>query len=320
MELPRRRFLQVAAGAALLSRTAEAQHYPARPVRIIVGFGAGGPFDIWARLIGQALSERLGQPVVIENRPGAGTNIATEAVVRAPPDGYTLLMIGSVNCYNATLYEKLNFNFIRDIAPVATIERSWNVMEVHPSFPAQTITDFIAYAKSNPGKINMAAVPGGSTHLYGELFKSLAGVDLVNVYYREPVPALTDLIAGQVDVIFDNLASSIEHIRAGKLHPLAVTSATRQVALSDVPTVGEFVPGYEASGWAGIGAPKTTPVEIIDRLNKETNAALSNPKMKSRIAELGATVFVNSPTGLSKLIADDTDRWAKVIRTANIKS
>ena len=323
MKLPRRQFLHLAAGAAALpalSGIADAQTYPNRPVRMIVGFGPGGPLDIWARLIGQSLSERLGQPFIVENRPGAGTNIATEAVVRAPPDGYTLLLIGSVNCYNAALYEKLNFNFIRDIAPVASIERSWNVMEVHPLFPAKTLRDFIAYAKSNPGKINMAAVPGGSTHLYGELFKSLAGVDLVNVYYREPVPALTDLIAGQVDVIFDNLASSIEHIRAGKLHPLAVTSATRQVALSDVPTVGEFVPGYEASGWAGIGAPKTTPVEIIDRLNKETNAALSNPKMKSRIAELGATVFVNSPTGLSKLIADDTDRWAKVIRTSNIKS
>jgi tripartite-type tricarboxylate transporter receptor subunit TctC len=323
VKLPRRQFLHLAAGAATLpalSGIADAQAYPNRPVRMIVGFGPGGPLDIWARLIGQSLSERLGQPFIVENRPGAGTNIATEAVIRAPPDGYTLLLIGSVNCYNAALYDKLNFNFIRDIAPVASIERSWNVMEVHPLFPAKTLPDFIAYAKSNPGKINMGAVPGGNTHLYGELFKTMAGVDLVNVYYRGPVPALTDLIAGEVDVIFDGIASSIEHVRAGKLRALAVTSASRQEVFPDIPAVGEAIPGYEASGWAGIGVPKTTPADIVGRLNKEINAALRDPKMKTRIAELGSVVFLNSPADLSKLITDDTERWGKVIRAANIKA
>jgi tripartite-type tricarboxylate transporter receptor subunit TctC len=322
MKLPRRRFLHLAAGAAVLPalpRIARAQTYPAKPVRIIVGFGPGGILDVIARLMGQWLSERLGQPFVIENRPGAGTNIAAEAVVRAPADGYTLLLIASVNAYNAALYEKLNFNFIRDIAPVASIERGSSLMEVHPSVPAKTLPEFIAYAKANPGKINMAAVPGGTTHLYGELFKMNAGVDIVTVYYRNPAPALTDLIAGQVQLMFDSPVSSIEHIRSGELRALAVTGAVRLEALSDVPTVGEFVAGYEASGWAGIGVPKNTPSEIVDKLNREINVGLADPKMKARVAELGVTVFPNSPSGLAKLIADDTAKWDKVIRAANIK-
>jgi tripartite-type tricarboxylate transporter receptor subunit TctC len=321
--LPRRQFLRLAAGTAALSgvsRIAGAQTYPTRPARIIAGFGPGGPSDIFARLIGQSLSERLGQPFIIENRPGAGTNIATEAVVRASPDGYTLLMIGSVNTYNVSLYDRLNFNFIRDIAPVATMAQTYNVMEVHPSFPAKTVPEFIAYAKANPGRINMAVVSGGATHLYGELFKAMAGVDIVSVYYRGPAPALTDLLAGQVDVMFDSSVSSIEHIRTGKLRALAVTSATSQDLLPDIPALGEFVVGYEASYWYGLGAPRNTPAEIIDRLNREINAALADPKMKSRLAELGGTVFLSSPADLGKLIARDTEKRGKVIRAANIKA
>jgi tripartite-type tricarboxylate transporter receptor subunit TctC len=324
MQLPRRKFLHLAAGAATLpavSRIARAQTYPTQPVRIIVGFGPGGVSDILARLIGQWLSERLGRPFVVENRPGAGTNVATEAVVRAPADGYTLLWLTSSNAINATLYDKLNFDFIRDIAPVASIVLVPSVMEVSSEFPAKTVPEFIAQAKANPGKINMgAAGPGSSTHIFGELFKMMAGVDLVPVQYRSSGPALTDLMAGQVQVMFDPLGSSIEYIRAGRLRALAVTTATRAEALPDVPTVGEFVPGYEASLWQGIGAPKSTPPEIVDRLNKEINAALADPKIKARLADLGSTPLVQSPGEFAKLIASDTEKWGKVIRAANIKA
>jgi tripartite-type tricarboxylate transporter receptor subunit TctC len=320
-ELARRRFLRLAVGAATLTtaETAGAQTYPMRPVRIIAGFGPGGPVDILARLIGQSLSERLGQPFVVENRPGAGTNIATEAVVRAPADGHTLLMIGSVNAWNASLYDNLSFDFIRDIVPVASIERGWSVMEVHPSFPAKTVPEFIAYAKANPGKINMGVVGGGTTHLAGELFKQMAGVDIVTVYYRGPAPALTDLISGQVDVMFDSLISSIEHVRTGELRALAVTSTKRLEVLPDIPPLSDFVPGYEATTWGGIGAPKSTPAVIVEKLNREINAAVADPKMKARLSELGVSVFLNSPADLRKAIADETEKWRKVIRSANIK-
>ena len=295
MKLPRRKFLHLAAGAAALpavSRVAWAQAYPTRPVRIIVGLPPGGATDIVARLIGQWLSERLGQPFVIENRPGAGTNIGTEAVVRAPPDGYTLLLVGRRNAINATLYDKLNFNFIRDIAPVAGIIRVPLVMVVNPSVPAKTVPEFIAYAKANPGKINMASAGIGTPgHVAGELFKMMAGVDMVHVPYRGAAPALTDLLGGQVQVMFGTTVSSIEHIRAGKLRALAVTTATRSEALPDIPTVGEFVPGYEASAVFGIGAPRNTPAEIVDKLNKEINAALADPKIKARLADLGGAVL-----------------------------
>jgi tripartite-type tricarboxylate transporter receptor subunit TctC len=324
MKLPRRKFLRLAAGAAALpavSRIARAQTYPAQPVRIIVGFGPGGVSDILARLIGQWLSERFGRPFVVENRPGAGTNVATEAVGRAPADGYTLLWLTSSNAINATLYEKLNFDFIRDIAPVASIVLVPSVMEVNSEFPAKTVPEFIAYAKANPGKINMgAAGPGSSTHIFGELFKMMAGVDLVPVQYRSSGPALTDLMAGQVQVMFDPLGSSIEYIRAGRLRALAVTTASRAEALPNVPTVGEFVPGYEASLWQGIGAPKSTPAEIVDRLNREINAALADPKIKARLADLGSTPLAQSPGDFAKLIASDTEKWGKVIRAANIKA
>jgi tripartite-type tricarboxylate transporter receptor subunit TctC len=322
MKLFRRQFLHLAAGTATLpvmSRLARAEAYPTRPVRIIVGFGPGGVGDIIARLIGQWLSERLGQQFVIENRPGAGTNIATEAVARAVSDGYTLLQVSGTNAYNATLYPGLNFNFIRDFAPVASIARVPVVMEVNPLFPAKTLPEFIAYAKANPGKANMGVIAGGATHLYGELFKMMARVDMVPVYYRGPAPALTDLIAGQVHVMFDPLVSSIEHIRAGKLRALAVTSAKRSEALPDVPTVADFVPGYEASGWDGIAAPKNTPAQIIDTLNKEVNAALGDAKFKARLADLGSTPMSMTAADFGKFIADETEKWAKVIRAANIK-
>jgi tripartite-type tricarboxylate transporter receptor subunit TctC len=324
MKLPhRRQFLHLAAGAAALpamSRIAGAQAYPTRPVRIIVGFAPGGGADIAARLIGQWLSERLGQSFVIENRPGAGSNIATEAVVRAPSDGYTLLLVSAPAAINATLYEKLSFNFIRDIAPVASISHVPHVMVVHPSFPAKTVPEFIAYAKANAGKINMASAGNGSTpHVAGELFKMMAGVNLIHVPYRSAGPALTDLLGGQVQVMFDNMASSIEHIRAGKLRPLAVTTTMRSETLPDVPTVSEFVPGYEVSNWFGVGAPKATPAEILDRLNKEINASLADPKLRARLADLGGTPLVGSPADFGKLIAAETEKWAKVIRAANIK-
>jgi tripartite-type tricarboxylate transporter receptor subunit TctC len=289
-------------------------------VRVIVGFAAGGPNDILARLIGQWLSERLGQPFVIENRLGAGSNIATEAVVRAPPDGYTLLLVGSPNAINATLYDKLNFNFVRDIAPVASFIRGALVMVVHPSVPAQTVPEFIAYAKANPGKLSYGSGGvGGITHITPELFKMMTGVNMVHVPYRGVAPALTDLLGGQVQVLFTNPAQTIEYIRAGKLRALAITTATRSEALPDIPTVEEFVPGYEASSIFGFGAPKNTPAEIIDKLNKEINAGLADPKIKARLADLDGTVLVGSPADFGKLIAEETEKWGKVIRAANIK-
>jgi len=324
MKLPhRRQFLHLAAGAAALpaaSRIATAQTYPSRPVRIVVGFPPGGPTDIAARLIGQSLSERLGQQFVIENRPGAGSNIGTEAVVRAPPDGHTLLLAASANAINATLYDKLNFNFIRDIAPVAAINREPLVMLVNPSFPAKTVPEFIAYARANPGKINMASAGNGTpAHVSGELFKMMTGVDMVHVPYRGAGPALTDLLGGQVQAMFPGMSSSIEHVRAGKLRALAVTTASGSDALPDIPTVSDFIPGYEASTWSGIGAPKGTPAEIIDKLNKEINAGLVDPKVKARLANMGSTALPGSPADFGKLIADETEKWGKVVRTANIK-
>jgi tripartite-type tricarboxylate transporter receptor subunit TctC len=319
----RRQFLHLAASAAALpavSRFARAQAYPTRPVRIIVGFPAGGGSDTTARLIGQLLSERLGQPFIIENRPGAGTNIATEAVVKAPPDGYTLLLINGTNAINATLYNKLNFNFIRDIAPVAGIGRFSNMMVVHPSFPAKTVPEFIAYAKTNPGKLNMASGGNGSAgHVSGELFKMMTGVNMVHVPYRGAAPALTELLGGQVQVTFSD-TSSIEYIRADKLRALAVTTATRLEVLPDTPTVGEFVPGFEASNFLGIGAPKNTPAEIVVKLNQEINTTLADPKMKARRAEIGSTVLVLSPADFGKLIAEETEKWGKVVKFAGIKA
>jgi tripartite-type tricarboxylate transporter receptor subunit TctC len=323
MKLLRRQFLQLTAGAAALpvvSRIARAQAYPARPVRIIVGFTAGGAFDITARLLGQWLSERLGQQFIIENRPGASTNIATEAVVRSPADGYTLLLGGAVNTVNATLYEKLNFDFIRDVAPVAGVIRFPNVMELNPSFATRTVPEFIAYAKANPGKVNMASSGNGtSQHLSGELFKMMAGINLVHVPYRGAPQALTDLLSGQVQVSFDPLPAAIEFIKSGKLRALAVTTATRSEALPDIPTIGEFVSGYEASGWNGVGAPKNTPIEIVQKLNTEINAGLADPRMKAKFAELGGMVLAGSPADFGKLIADETQKWAKVIKFADIK-
>jgi tripartite-type tricarboxylate transporter receptor subunit TctC len=323
MKLPRRRFLQLAAGVAALpafSLIAGAQVYPTRPVRIIVGFPAGGSGDILTRLMGQWLSDRLGQQFIIENRPGAGSNIAAEAVVKAAPDGYTLYLSSSPNAISATLYDNLNFNFIRDIAPVASISISPLVMEVNPSVPVKTVPEFVAYAKANSGKLNMASNGNGTTsHLAGELFKMMTGVNMLHVPYRGAAPALTDLIGGQVQVMFDIMASSIEHIRAGKLRALAVTTATRSEALPDVPTVGDFLLGYEANLWSGFGAPKNTPAEIVVKLNKEINAGLADPRMKARLADLGATVLALSPADFGKLIADDTEKWGKVIRAANIK-
>ena len=298
-----------------LAESAKAQAYPTRPVRIIVGFPPGGGGDIFARLIGQWLSERLGQPFVIDNRPGAGGNIATEAVVRAPSDGYTLLLVTPPNVINATLYEKLNFNFIKDIAPIAGLTLLPNVMVVHPSVPAKTVPEFIAYAKANPGKINMASFGNGtSAHLAGELFKMMAGIDMVHVPYRGAPPAITDLLSGQVQVCFASTPVSIEHIRAGKLRALAVTAATRWEGLPDIPTVNDFLPGYEATVWFGVGAPKNTPTAIIDKLNKEINAALADPKTKARLADLGGSVMVGSPADFCKFIADETEKWAKVVK------
>ena len=323
MKLLRRQFLHLAAGATALpaiSRVARAQAYPSRPVRWIVGFAPGGGNDIVARLMGQWLSERLGQPFVIENRPGAGTNIATEVVVNAPPDGYTLLLAGIPNAFNASLFGKLKFNFIRDIAPVAGIIRMPFVMVVNPSVPANTVPEFIAYAKANPGKVNMASAgTGGGTHLAGELFKIMAGVNLMHVPYRSNGYALTALLGGQVDVLFPSLSSSIEYIRTGKLRGLAVTIAMRSEALSDLPTVGEFVPGYEISAWYGVGAPKGTPAEVIDKLNREINVILADPNAKARLADLGGTPLVGSPADFGKYIADETEKWGKVIQAANIK-
>jgi tripartite-type tricarboxylate transporter receptor subunit TctC len=324
MKFPRRRFLHLGAGAAALSivsRFAWAQTYPTRPVRMIVGFGPGGLADISARLIAQWLSERLGQQFVVENRSGAGTNIAAEAVVRSSPDGYTLLVTTNPNTINATLYEKLNFNFIRDITPVATICTTPSVLVVHPSFPAKTVLDLVAYAKTNPGKVNMAAVGVGSTsHVFGELFKAMAGVDLVTVQYRDPGPAHTDLLGGQVDILFDPLVTSIEQIRTGRVRALAVTTTMRSEMLPDVPTVADFVVGYEASNWIGLGAPNNTPAETIAKLNGEISAALADSKIKMRLADLRASTLTSSPDNFRKFITDDTEKWAKVIRAANIKA
>ncbi len=323
MKLPRRNFLHLAVGAVALPtlpRVARAQTYPARPVHIIVGYPAGGPADIFARLIGQWLSERLHQPFIIENRPGAGSNIGTEVVVRAPADGYTLLLVAIANAVNATLYDKLSFNFIHDIAPVASISRDPLVLEVNPSFPAKSVTEFIAYAKANPGKINMASGGNGSpSHVAGELFKMMTGIDLVHVPYKGAAPAVTDLLGGQVQVVFSPIPSSIELIRTGKLRALAVTTATRVAVLADIPAVAEFVPGYETSSWVGIGAPKGTSPDIVDKLNKEINVALADPKVQERLADLGGTPLPMTPTEFGKLIADETEKWGKVIRTANIR-
>ena len=323
MKLHRRQLLSLAAGAAALpafARIATAQAYPSRPVRIIVGFPAGGGVDINARPIGQWLSERLGQQFVIENRPGAGSNIATEAVVRAAPDGHTLLAVSVANALNATLYDKLNFNFIRDIVPVASTMRVPGLMVVHPSMPANTLPEFITYVKANPGTVNMASAGNGTTgHVFGELFKFMAGVNMLHVPYRGGAPALTDLLGGQVQVYFGPISESIEHVRAGKLRALAVTTATRWEAQPDIPAVGEFVPGYDASGWYGIGAPKGTPFEVIDRLNSQINAGLADPKMKIRVAEMGETTISTSPADFGKLIAEETEKWGKLIRAANIK-
>jgi tripartite-type tricarboxylate transporter receptor subunit TctC len=323
MKLPRRQFLHLAAGAAALpaaSRIARAQTYPTRPVRILVGFTAGGAVDIAARVIGQWLSEQLRQQFIVENRSGAGSNVATEVVIRAPADGYTLLQGSATNAINATLYEKLNFNFITDITPIAGVIRFPNVMEVNASFPAKTVPEFIAYAKVNPGKINMSSAGiGTSQHLSGELFKMMTGVDLVHVPYRGAPQALTDLLGGQVQVSFDPVLASIEHIKSGKLRALAVTTATRSEVLPDVPTVGEFVPGYEASGWNGVCAPKNTPIEIIEKLNQAINAGLADPRMKAKLAALGGTTLPGSSSDFGKLIAEETEKWGKVIRAANIK-
>ncbi|HKA78430.1 MAG TPA: tripartite tricarboxylate transporter substrate binding protein [Xanthobacteraceae bacterium] len=324
MRLSRRTFLQLAAGAAALpvvSPIAQAQAYPARPVRLIVGFAAGGTTDITARLIGQWLSERLGQQFVIENRTGAATNIATDAVVRAPADGYTLLIVTASNAINATLYDKLNFNFMRDIAPVAGIIRYPLVMQVNPAFPAKTVPEFISYAKSNRGKVSYGSGGiGTSIHVASELFKMMAGIDMIHVPYRGGAPAMTDLMAGQVQVVFNPVPESMEFIKAGKLHPLAVTSATRSEALPDVPTVGDFVPGFEASALQGVGAPKDTPAEIVDLLNKEINAALADPRLKARFSDLGANVFPVSPAEFGKFMAEETEKWGKVINFAGAKS
>jgi tripartite-type tricarboxylate transporter receptor subunit TctC len=323
MKLPRRNFLHLAAGAAALpavARIARAQTYPSRPVRLLVGFAPGGPGDVLARLMGQWLSERLGQPFVVENRTGAATNIATEAVVRAPADGYTLLFVTMANAINATLYDKLNFNFIRDIAPVAAIIVVPNVMVVNLAVPAKTVPEFIAYAKANPGKLTMASSGiGAPSHVFGELFKFMTGVNLVHVPYRGAVPAVTDLLAGQVQVFFDPIPNSIGYINAGKTRPLAITSATRSEVLPHVPTVSEFVPGYEASQWVGIGAPKNTPAQTIDKLNEAVNAGLADLELKARFTDLGGTVRMGSPADFAKLIAEETEKWGKVIRAANIK-
>jgi len=323
MKLPRRRFLHLATGAAALpalSRIARAQTYPSRSVRVIVGQAPGSGSDIAARLIGQWLSERLGQPFVVENRPGAGGNIATEAVVRSPADGHTLLLVVTANTINATLYDKLGFVFLRDIAPVAGIFRVPQVMVVNPSLPAKTVPEFISFAKANPGKVNMASAGIGSVqHVAGELFKSMTGVDMVHVPYRGTTPALTDLLAGQAQVMFDVTPSSTPHIKAGKLRPLAVTTATRADVLPEIPVMGDFVPGYEASGWLGFGAPKDTPAAIIGMLNREVNSGLADPTIRARIGDLGGAVLAGSPAEFGKLIADETEKWGKVVKFAGIK-
>jgi tripartite-type tricarboxylate transporter receptor subunit TctC len=325
MILSRRRLLHLAACAAALpalSRITFAQAYPTRPVRIIVGFGPGSPADILARLVGQWLAERLAQPFIVENRPGAGGNLATELVVRAPPDGYTLVLAALSDAVNVTLYDKLAFNFIRDIAPIASLIRQPEIMVVNPSLPTKTIPEFIAYAKANPGKINMGSAGNGTApHLAGELFKMMAGVDMIHVPYRGGGgAAVADLLGGQVQILFISPLVSIEHVKAGALRALGVTTAFRWEGLPNIPAVGEFVPGYEMSAWFGVGAPKNTPSEIVHKLNREINVALADVNMRTKIANLGAMPFVGSPVDFGKLIADDAERWARVIRTANIKA
>jgi len=323
MRIQRRQFLQLAAAAGALpftSRIASAQAYPARPVRLVIGYTPGGSADLTARLMGQWLSEKLGQSFVIENRPGGGTNIATEAVVRSAPDGYTLMLVAPANAINATLYEKLNFDFLRDMEPVAGIIRFPNVVVVNPSLPINSIPELIAYAKANPGKLNMASSGNGSTiHMSGELFKMLTGINMVHVPYRGGAPALTDLIAGQVQVMFDNIPTCAEHVKSGKLRGLAVTSTTRSDVLPDLPVVADFLPGYEASAWYGIGAPKGTPPEIIERLNKAVNEILADPRAKARFAELGAFLLPGSALDFGKLLANETDKWGKVVKFAGAK-
>jgi tripartite-type tricarboxylate transporter receptor subunit TctC len=323
MKLPRRKFLHLALGAAALpavSRVSWAQTYPTKPVRWVVSSSSGGMQDLLARLMAEWLSERLGQRLIIENRPGAGTNLATEMVVRAPPDGYTLLSVAQSNAINATLYDKLNFNFIRDVAPVATISSAPMVMVVNPSVPPKTVPEFIAYARTNPGKLNMASAGNGtSNHAAGELFKMLTGVNMVHVPYRGGAPALTDMVGGQVQVMFAAMPTSIEFIRDGKLRALAVTTTTRSDILPDIPTVADFVPGYESSDWFGIGAPKNTPAEIVDKLNKEINAGLGDPKLSARFADLGVTVLAGSPADFAKLVAEETEKWGKVVKFAGLK-
>jgi tripartite-type tricarboxylate transporter receptor subunit TctC len=323
MKLPRRQFLHLVAGAAALpavSRLARAQTYPTEPVRLIVAFAAGGPNDIVARLIGQWLTERLGQPFVVENRPGGGSTVGTEVLVRSPPDGYTVLLCSPANTIGASFYEKLSYNFVSDTAPVALIAQGASVMETHPSVPAKTVPEFIAYAKANPGKINMASSgTGGYQHVTGELFKAMTGVNLVHVPYRGAGPALTDLLGGQVQVFFDTLPSSIEHIRAGRLRALAVTTATRSAVLPNTPTIGEFVPGYQSSTWWGVVVPKGVPEQVIARLNAEINAALADPKIATRLNDLGAVAEPISPITFGTLLADETEKWGKVVKFAGIK-
>ncbi len=324
MRLPRREFLQLAAGAAavpFLPNRASALDYPTRPVRLLVGYAAGGVNDIVARLTGQWLSERLGQQFIIEDRPGAGSNLATEFVVRANPDGYTLLEASSSNGWNATIYDNLNFDFVRDLAPVASTVRTFNVMEVHPSVPAHTVAEFIAYAKANPGKINMASAGvGSSPHLCGELFKHMTGVDLLTVHYRGSGAALPELIGGHVQVMFDNVVSSMEHIKSGAVRALGVTTAKRTELLPGVPAIADDVPGYEAVGFQGISAPKATPTEIIEKLNREINVGLADPQFKTKVAALGGEVFPGTPADFGKYIVDFIQKWAPVIRAANIKA
>lgn len=324
MALSRRQLFDLTLGAVLLPaspRIAWAETYPARPVRLVIGFGAGSSPDIFTRLMAQWLSERLGQPFIVENRPGAGGNIGTEQVVRATPDGYTLLLMTSANIWNVSLYDNLSFNFLHDIVPIAGLVRGLGVMEVGPSFPAKNVTEFIAYAKANPGKINMGSSGVGSPqHLYGELFKMMTGVNLVHVPYRGPPQSLTALFAGEIQVMFDTLSTSIEHIRAARLRALAVTSAARSDLLPDVPTVGEFVPGYEATSWQGVGAPTGTPAGIVDTLNREINAGLADGKLKAKIEALGYSVFPNTSAGLGSFMAAETDKWSQVIRTAGIRA
>jgi tripartite-type tricarboxylate transporter receptor subunit TctC len=323
MKLSRRSLLHLSAGAVALpalSRRARAQTYPVRPIRLIIGYTPGGSADITARLTGQWLSERLGQSVIVESRPGGGTNIATEAVVRAPPDGYTLLLVAPANAINATLYDKLSFDFLRDIVPVAGIIRFPNVVDVNPSLPVKSIPELIAYAKTNPGKLNMASSGNGSTiHMSGELFKMMTGINMVHVPYRGGAPALTDLIAGQVHVMFDNLPTSAEHVRSGRLRGLAVTGTARSHVLPDLPTVADFLPGYEASAWYGLGAPRNTPAAVVDRLNDAVNAILADPTSQGRFAELGASLLPGSPADFGKLLADETEKWGKVVKFAGAK-